>query len=141
MQKDDARKLTEEEEDEAEFARLQRWDAKMEADFQRAVRATKAVGQRKRGRRHVGFPWAFLVDVCRSTEGRAALIVAIYIYRRTHVCRSQTVTLPAVELAELGIARRRKNEALARLQAAELIRVEGVSKGRSAKVTLLWQPR
>ena len=83
---------------------------------------------------------AFLVDVCRLTEGRTALAVAIYIYRRTHVCRSPTVTLPAAELAELGITRRRKNEALVRLQTVGLIRIESMPTGRSAKVTLTWQP-
>jgi hypothetical protein len=119
---------------------LAEWDAEIDADFQRAVRNTKVAGQRKRGRRHVGFPLEFLIDVCRLTEGRTALVVAQIIYRRTHVCRRPTVTLPAAELAELGITRRRKNEALARLQAAGLIRVENMPRGQSAKITLGWQP-
>jgi hypothetical protein len=118
---------------------LAEWDADIEADFQRTIRATKAAGQRRRGRRHVGLPWAFLVDVCRLTEGRAALVVAMVIYRRTHVCRSQTVTLPAAELAEVGVTRQRKQEALARLEAAGLVRIEKAT-GRTAKVTLLWKP-
>jgi hypothetical protein len=87
---------------------LDEWDAEIEAEFQRVVAATKAAGQRKKGRKLVAFPLAFLVDVCRRTEGRTALVVAMLIYRRTHVCRSQTVTLPADELAELGIAARAK---------------------------------
>jgi hypothetical protein len=116
------------------------WDAEIEADYQRAVRDTKAAGQRKRGRRHIGFPLEFLIEVCRLTEGRTALVVAEVIYRRTCVCRDRTVTLPAAELAELGITRRRKNEALVRLQAAGLIRVVSMPAGRSAKVTLTWQP-
>jgi hypothetical protein len=115
-------------------------DERDEADFRRAVAATKTAGRRKRGRRHVGFPWAFLVDVCRLTEGRAALIVALYIYRRTHVCRSQTVTLPIAELKELGIIRQRRTEALDRLQTAGLIRIEKATAGQAAKVTLTWQP-
>ena len=119
---------------------LDEWDAEIEADFQRAVAANKAAGQRKRGRRHVGFPWAFLVDVCRLTEGRVVLVLAIYIYRRTHVCRSSTVTLSLEEFGELGVNRRRKNEALAKLQAAGFIRIESAPAGQSAKVTLLWQP-
>jgi hypothetical protein len=119
---------------------LAAWDAEIEADFQRVVGATRGAGQRKRGRRHVGFPLEFLIDVCRLTEGRAALVVAEIIYRRTHVCRSQTVTLPAAELAELGITRRQKNKALAQLHTAGLIRVESTPLGRSAKVTLAWQP-
>jgi hypothetical protein len=118
------------------------WHAwrQIEADYQRAVLSTKAAARAKRGRRHVGFPLAFLVDVCRSTEGRTTLVVAQLIYRRTIVCRSRTVTLPANELAELGIIRRRKNEALVKLQAAGLIRIETNRKGQSAKVSLLWRP-
>src|SRR4051812_11121258 len=105
---------------------LAEWDAEIEADYQRVIRTTKAAGQRKRGRRHVGFPLAFLIDVCRLTEGRTALVAAVCIYRRTHVCRSPTVTLPVAELAELGITRRQKNKALARLQSAGLVRVESM---------------
>jgi len=118
---------------------LAEWDAEIEADFQRAVAAGKAAGRHKRSRRLVACPWAFLVDVCRLTEGRAALAVAVYVYRRTYVCTSQTVTLPTAELAELGVDRSLKQKALARLEAAGLIRIEN-TKGRSAKVTLLWQP-
>src|SRR5262245_40172623 len=96
------------------------WDAEIEAEFQRVVAATKGAGRLKRGRRHIGVPIDFLIDVCQRTEGRAALVVALYIYRRTHVCRSQTVTLPAGELAELGVSLRQKNRALAKLEAAGL---------------------
>jgi hypothetical protein len=118
---------------------LDEWDAEIEEDYRRAVAATKAAGRRKKGRKLVAFPLTFLVDVCRLTEGRTALVVAELIYRRTHVCRSQTVTLPADELAELGIIRQRKNEALTMLKAAGLIRIEKVAAGRSAKVTLTWK--
>ena len=97
-------------------------------------------GPVKRRHRLVAFPLAFLVDVCRLTEGRTAVVVAMLIHRRTHVCRSQTVTLPAGELAELGITRQRKAEALTKLEAAGLIRIERMAAGRAAKVTLAWQP-
>jgi len=117
------------------------WDAEIEAEFQRVVAGTKRAGRLKRGQKLVACPLAFMVDVCRLTEGRTALVVAQLIYRRTHVCRSQTVTLPADELADLGIIRQRKTEALARLEAAGLIRVERVPIGQKAKVTLTWQPR
>jgi hypothetical protein len=119
---------------------LAEWDAEIEADFQREVAATKRAGRLKRGRRHVGAPLSFLVDVCQRTDGRTALIVALYVYRRTHVCRSQTVTLPAGELADLGVGLRQKNKALAKLEAAGLVRLEKVAPGRATKVTLTWQP-
>ena len=119
---------------------LAAWDAEIEATFFREVAATKRAGRLKRGRKLMGGPVAFWIDVCQRTEGRTALVVAMLIYRRTHVCRSQTVTLPASELAEHGITRRRKNEALATLEAAELVRIEKAPAGRAAKVTLTWRP-
>jgi len=119
---------------------LAEWDAEIEAAFFREVAATKRAGRLKRGRKLMGAPIAFWIDVCQRTEGRTALVMAMLIYRRTHVCRSQTVTLPAGELAELGIIRQRKTEALTKLEAAELIRVERMGRGQSAKVTLTWRP-
>ena len=47
--------------------------------------ATKTAGRKKHGQRWVGFPFDFLADVCRLTKGRAALVVAELIYRRTYV--------------------------------------------------------
>ena len=119
---------------------LAEWDAEIEAEFFREVAATKRAGRLKRGRKLMGAPIAFWIDVCQRTEGRTALVMAMLIYRRTHVCRSQTVTLPAGELAELGITRQRKAEALTKLEAAGLIRIERMAAGRAAKVTLAWQP-
>ena len=119
---------------------LAEWDAEIEEEFQRVVAATKTAGRKKRGQRLVGSPLAFLADVCRSTKGRAPLVVAMLIYRRTCVCSSRTVTLPGVELAELGIGRETKRRALAELVAADLIRIERMAPGRAAKVTLLWKP-
>ena len=138
MRNGKARQLSEEEAEEADFARLQRSDAEIEAEFRRTVAATQAVGRKKRGARLVGFPFAFLVDVCRLTEGRATLVVAALLYRRTRVCSSVTVTLPGAELAELGVTRPQKFKALARLGAAGLVRVEKAA-GRSVRVTLLWR--
>ena len=94
--------------------------------------------KRARSQRLVAFPWAFLVDVCHLTHSRTALAVAVYIYRRTHVCNNQTVTLPGGELAELGIDRSMKRRALAQLKAAGLIRIGRMSSGQTVRVTLLW---
>jgi hypothetical protein len=116
------------------------WDAEIEADFQRAVAATKIAGCKKRGRRLVGAPLAFLTDVCRLTAGRAPLLAALLIYRRTCVCRSRTVTLPGEDLSEVGMGREAKRRALARLADAGLIRIERALPGHAATVTLLWNP-
>ena len=90
MPSSDTRKLTDEEAEEAEFALL-RGDADIEADYQRMVAQTKAAGKAKRGGRHVGFPWAFMLDVCRATHRHpTAALVAIPTHRRTIVCKART---------------------------------------------------
>ena len=93
---------------------------------------------RPRAKRLIGAPFEFVADVCRLTEGRATLVVALCIYRRVQVCDNRTVTLPSSELAELGIVRQYKQRALIKLQRAGLIKVEKGS-GRTTRVTLIWQ--
>jgi hypothetical protein len=93
---------------------------------------------RPRAKRLIGAPLEFVADVCRLTEGRAALVVALYIYRRVHVCGDRTVTLPSGELTELGIDRSYKRRALIKLQRAGLIQVE-TARGQTARVTLIRQ--
>jgi hypothetical protein len=95
---------------------------------------------RRRAKRLIGAPFEFVYDVCRLTEGRAALVVALYIYRRVKICDDRTVTLPSGELAELGIVRQNKQRALIKLQRAGLVKLEN-ERGRTARVTLLWQQR
>jgi hypothetical protein len=92
-----------------------------------------------RGQRRISFPWAYLEEVCRHTKGKwAAAVIALYIYRRMHVCKSRTVTLPSMELKALGIYRQLKLQALHQLATAGLIRIEKNLAGRASKVTLLW---
>jgi hypothetical protein len=92
----------------------------------------------KRAQRIVACPWTYLVDVCRLPEGRATVLVAIYIYRRTVVCKNRTVTLPGRDLAELRIDRERKSRALTELARAGIVQIEDNTPGHTAKVTLLW---
>lgn len=92
---------------------------------------------RPRAKRLIGAPFEFVADVCRKTRGRATLVVAQYIYRRVSVTGCSTVTLPSGELAELGIDRRRKGEALTNLHTVGLIKV-ATAEGRTARVTLTW---
>jgi hypothetical protein len=93
---------------------------------------------RPRARRLMGAPLEFVADVCRLTTGRAALVVALYTYRRVQICDNRTVTLPSSELAELGIVPQYKQTALIKLQQAGLIEVENAG-GRTARVTLIWE--
>ena len=93
-----------------------------------------ATPDRRRTKRLIGAPFEFVADVCRLTEGRATLVVALCIYRRVQVCDNRTVTLPSSELAELGIVRQYKQRALIKLQRAGLIKVEN-ARGRTTRVT------
>ena len=90
--------------------------------------------------RYIGCPWEFLVDVRRRTRGSTALIVALYVYRQTQVRRGQAVTLSGPELAELGVDRSRKREALLSLEAAGIVRMSQTGSGQKTEVTLLWRP-
>jgi hypothetical protein len=99
---------------------------------------TKPMRGRPRAKRLIGAPLEFVAEVCRLTQGRATLVVALYIYRRVQICHDRTVTLPSGELDELRIARQNKQRALIKLQRAELVKVENES-GRTARVTLIWQ--
>ena len=91
-----------------------------------------------RNGRFAGAPFEFITDVSRLTKGRATLLVALAIYRRVKICKNRTVTLPSDELAEWGIIRQYKQEALANLQTVRLIEVANVN-GRTARITLLWK--
>jgi hypothetical protein len=65
--------------------------------------ATSKRKQRPRpAARHIGAPQSFVNDVCLLTKGRAALVVALCIYRRTRVCHSRTVTLLTAQGGEQG---------------------------------------
>ena len=66
-------------------------------------------------------------------------MVALLIYRRIQVSGARTVTLPADELAELGISRWCKRNALAKLQNAGLIKVEIATAGLSHQIILTWE--
>lgn len=131
------RKLSEEEAEEEEFARLQRWDVEIEAEFQRTVTATKAAGKAKRDHRLMGAPWAFWVALCEAKLPWLAVVLAVYIYRRTRVTGSNTVTLIGAEMNELRVDRYQRSRALRRLASAGVIRASQTENGRSLRVTLL----
>jgi hypothetical protein len=100
-----------------------------------------AYRRRKKHARHVGFPWEFLVDVVRLTSGRTALIVAVYVYRRTVVTGSKAVTLVGSELADLSVRRDAASRALATLEAAGLVKLNKRGVGRRTEIELLWKGR
>lgn len=87
----------------------------------------------------IAAPPKFIKEVCRVTRGRHTLMVALYLYHRTCICKSQMVTLPSGLLATFGVTPRTKQRALARLQAVGLVELERAN-GRTTRVTLLWPP-
>jgi hypothetical protein len=91
----------------------------------------------KRGHRHMGAPWAFWVALSKANVPWLAVLVGVYIYRRTQVTGSLTVTLAGAELDELGINRYQRSRALRRLVSAGVIQVNRTGAGRSLRVTLL----
>ena len=117
---------------------LDEWDAEIEAEFQRVTQAAKSGGDLVRAARHIGCPVGFLADVCRLTEGRGTLVIALLLFRRTHVTRSPTGTLPNSELAPFGISRSRKRGALIQLRDAGLVELEN-APGRTVRITLTWR--
>jgi hypothetical protein len=116
---------------------LDEWDAEIEADFRRAIAASKAAGKAERGQRLMGAPWAFWTALRKTKQPWLVVALSVYIYRRTKIAKNDTVTLPSTELTELGIDRSAKRKALARLVAAGLIRIVRDTPGRATKVTLL----
>ena len=57
--------------------------------------SAKTTRRAKRSQRLVAFPWAFLVDVCRSSHSRNRFGRWRHVHLPSHhVCNSLTVTLP-----------------------------------------------
>ena len=83
---------------------------------------------------------AWLARVMPAVRSAEQLGVAMVLYRRCLMARSQTVTLPNGGLAEIGIGRQTKYRALAWLREAGAITVEETENGRSLRVTLHWFP-
>jgi hypothetical protein len=121
-------------------AELAEWDAEIEAEYRRVVLATKRASARKQAERYVRCPMEFLVDVCRLTRGRAALMTALCVYRRS-MFRSGATPSPGVELAQLGVGPTEKLRALHSLASVGIIQLHPAGPGQATKVTLSWRPR
>jgi hypothetical protein len=113
------------------------WDVEIEEEFQRVVAAGRAAGRKKRGGRHMGAPVSFWIALREAGLPWLAVVLAIYIYRRTRVKGSSTVTLVDAELRELRLDRYQRSRALRRLAAAGVIQMGRPASGRSRRVTLL----
>jgi hypothetical protein len=89
----------------------------------------------------IGCPWEFFQAATCAAKGKAALALALMIYRRCKVRENRTITLPPDELADLNIPRNTCRQALRQLQTARLIRLHSIAPGHKARITLLWPPR
>jgi hypothetical protein len=115
------------------------WDAEIEAEFQRVVAATRAAGKRKRGGRHIGAPWAFVVALREAGMPWAAVAMALYIYRRSRVTGQHTFSLVGSELDEIQLDRKLRSRALLHLKAAGFVCTDKPGAGKSLQVTLVWK--
>jgi hypothetical protein len=90
--------------------------------------------------RYVGCPLEWLQWVVPRTKSKQQLLVALYLYRRCHVCHSRTVDVPTRDLAEnWGISRTTKYRVLGHLEQAGVVAVWS-RNGRTIKVTLSHWP-
>jgi hypothetical protein len=104
-------------------------------DLARVPRSGRGKGRQSGG--FIGCPLSWLKRVLPVMRGAGQLAVALYVYRRTKICRSRTVTVSNAELEkELGVNRWVKYRALSNLEGAGVVRL-GSKTGHAVKVTLL----
>ena len=78
---------------------------------------------RRRAVRYIGCPLPWFVWVFPLVKSKEQLALALYLYRRCCVCRSDTVTVPTHELTELGLGRWGKYRLLLTLEQAGILQV------------------
>jgi hypothetical protein len=99
-------------------------------------RAAEKAPAGRRTNAFIGCPMSWLKRVLLAVRS-AEQLAALYVYRRTKICRSRTVSVSNAELQrELGIDRRIKYRALTGLESAGVIRLKN-RIGRAVTVTLL----
>ena len=95
---------------------------------------------RRSGGRHIGCPVAWFAWVFPLVRSKEQLLVALYLYKRCHVCGRSTVSVPTGDLTEFGLSRFAKYRALAVLEGAGIVRVEERADGQTTMVTLIHWP-
>jgi hypothetical protein len=91
---------------------------------------------KRRSGRHIGcqVPWlAWVLPLVRSKE---QLALALYLYRRCCLCRSDTVTVPTEGLSEIGLGRWSKYRLLLALERAGIVRIEEERGRKTIKAQL-----
>jgi hypothetical protein len=115
---------------------LAEWDAEIEANFQRAVAATKTNGRRKRTTEpFVKVPLWWIEGAAKATKS-PTILVLIEILRLRWLTQRSTVTLSNARLRKLGVNRKVKYHVLRDLVRAHFVSVEW-GTGKAPRVTLL----
>jgi DNA-binding transcriptional ArsR family regulator len=93
---------------------------------------------RRRNEPHMGAPLTWIARVFSVVQSKGQLLVALWLYRRRSICKSDLFSVPNGELGErFGIERSTKYRALRRLEKAGAIAI--VRDGKSAiRVRILW---
>jgi hypothetical protein len=94
---------------------------------------------KRRADRFIGCPVPWLAWLAPLVKSKEQLIVALYVYRRCCIGRSDTVTVPNDELEQLGISRFGKYRVLIMLEQAGILTVHERT-GRVTKVRLSHWP-
>lgn len=99
---------------------------------------SKAEPKKRRTDQHFGCPLEWVKRVSPLVKSKDQLLVAIWLYRRRHVCKQNPFSVPNETLhEELGLSRNVKYKTLRRLQAAGVIAVTRDNK-QSLQVQILW---
>jgi hypothetical protein len=99
----------------------------------------KAEKPKRRSGRHIGCSVSWLAWVLPLVRSKQQLALALYLYRRCSIYRSNTVTVPTRQLAEFGISRWGKMRLLLWLERVGILTIEQ-TPGQTAKVRLLHWP-
>jgi hypothetical protein len=103
---------------------LAEWDAEIEADFQRALRTTKAAAaKRKKAEPFVKVPLWWIEETAKITKSPTTLVL-IELLRLHWKTKSLTFPLPNGRLQRMGVSRKVKCKVLRELELAGFITVK-----------------
>jgi hypothetical protein len=95
---------------------------------------------KRRSSRLIGCPVSWFAWVFPLAKSKEQLALALYLYRRCCICRSDTVTVPTAELVEWGLGRWGKYRLLLALERVGVLRVEESDRRKTVKVRLCFWP-
>lgn len=118
---------------------LAEWDRKIEANFQRAIAATRAAGKRKRktAEPFVKVPLWWIVAAAKQARSPATLVL-IELLHASWRAKSSTFTLSNERLRKVGVSREIKRRVLRDLAHGKgrMIMIEQ-KVGRAPRITLI----